>query len=68
MKAGEQKGLSPAEMLDYCISRGWASSRAEYYDERPHAETPEELGLRVAREMALFKSIKTSLKALRQKL
>lgn len=51
VKAGEQKGLSPSEMLDYCISRGWASFRAEYYAERPHVETPEEFGLRVAREM-----------------
>lgn len=51
VKAGEQKGLSPSEMLDYCISRGWASFRAEYFDERPHAETPEEFGKRIAREM-----------------
>lgn len=60
VKAGEQKGLSPSEMLDYCISRGWASFRAEYYDERkatsgdPYAnETPEEHEARIKRIMQM---------------
>ena len=31
VKAGQECGMSPAKMLDYCVSRGWASFRPEYY-------------------------------------